>query len=643
MSTITLCYSPDCETISFAAAELERYLKAVNPAFAFSHASESSAANDCTIHLNTDLDPELSSGLDSRADDLFLISLSNGKGSIQGSNPRSVLLGMYAFLRRLGYRFLLPDETVMPHQLSLADLTCSYSHRASLRHRGVCIEGADSLENVLDFIDWLPKLGFNSFFLQFKEPYIFLERWYHHTLNPTKDPMELTEAFLQDCYKKMHEAMKKRSLLLHAAGHGWTCEAIGLPSIGWVPEKAEPSPKVQRLLALVNGKREYIDRIPMNTNLCYSDPDAIDRFCNTVVDYVKEHPETDYLHIWLADEYNHICECESCRKTTLSDQYVHLLNLIDQRLTQEHLDCKLVFLLYQELLYPPVKERFQNPDRFVLMFAPISRTFRESYPDRIQEVPISEYRRNQMVLPVTIEENLTFLAKWQKIFDGNSLVYDYPLGRAHYGDFGYVSISKVLAGDIHHVKNLHLDGYISCQELRAFLPNGLPNYVMGYLTLDTEESFDSLMDEYFQAAYGSMADEVKEYLTRISQLSDCDYFNHIGPRTNPAAAWKYQQLSDYVSGTAEDLLNRAKDSHQISDRFQKLLTFHREYVLLLTDALVSLASGNADAADEKFSLFADFVRKKEDFIQPYLDVYRIQEVAHRYTGFSLPEERTSQN
>ena len=173
MSTITLCYSPDCETISFAAAELERYLKAVNPAFAFSHASESSAANDCTIHLNTDLDPELSSGLDSRADDLFLISLSNGKGSIQGSNPRSVLLGMYAFLRRLGYRFLLPDETVMPHQLSLADLTCSYSHRASLRHRGVCIEGADSLENVLDFIDWLPKLGFNSFFLQFKEPYIF--------------------------------------------------------------------------------------------------------------------------------------------------------------------------------------------------------------------------------------------------------------------------------------------------------------------------------------------------------------------------------------------------------------------------------------------------------------------------------------
>ena len=55
---------------------------------------------------------------------------------------------------------------------------------ASLRHRGVCIEGADSLENILDFIDWLPKMGYNSFFLQFKLPYTFMARWYHHENNP---------------------------------------------------------------------------------------------------------------------------------------------------------------------------------------------------------------------------------------------------------------------------------------------------------------------------------------------------------------------------------------------------------------------------------------------------------------------------
>ena len=171
MSTITLCYSPDCETISFAAAELERYLKAVNSAFAFSHASESSAANDCTIHLNTDLDPELSSGLDSRADDLFLISLSNGKGSIQGSNPRSVLLGMYAFLRRLGYRFLLPDETVMPHQLSLAALTCSYSPPCATE--ASALRGLTLLKMFWILLTGFPSLDSTASFFNLKSPIFF--------------------------------------------------------------------------------------------------------------------------------------------------------------------------------------------------------------------------------------------------------------------------------------------------------------------------------------------------------------------------------------------------------------------------------------------------------------------------------------
>ena len=32
---------------------------------------------------------------------------------------------------------------------------------ASYRHRGVCIEGADSYDNIRDMIDFLPKVGLN--------------------------------------------------------------------------------------------------------------------------------------------------------------------------------------------------------------------------------------------------------------------------------------------------------------------------------------------------------------------------------------------------------------------------------------------------------------------------------------------------
>lgn len=64
------------------------------------------------------------------------------------------------------------------------DLSVSLHQAASFRHRGAVIEGADSVENVLDFIDWLPKVGYNSFFTQFMSISNFLRNWYCHIHNP---------------------------------------------------------------------------------------------------------------------------------------------------------------------------------------------------------------------------------------------------------------------------------------------------------------------------------------------------------------------------------------------------------------------------------------------------------------------------
>ena len=56
--------------------------------------------------------------------------------------------------------------------------------RPAYRHRGVCIEGAVSWEHVRDMVAWLPKLGFNAYFIQFREAYNFFQRWYEHEANP---------------------------------------------------------------------------------------------------------------------------------------------------------------------------------------------------------------------------------------------------------------------------------------------------------------------------------------------------------------------------------------------------------------------------------------------------------------------------
>ncbi len=638
---IYMHYPTDCETLEFAASEFEAHLSLADPKLTFIHQPDT-ACEISSPHFHIDFHINPASVSDS--EDFYDIHIDSNGGFIHASNARSVLLGVYACLRKAGFRFLLPTKTYIPESFTIEDLYMTFSHHASLRHRGVCIEGANALENVADFIDWLPKAGYNSFFLQFKEPYIFLERWYHHVFNPHLPKEALSETWLIHAYEKMAAEVRKRSLLLHAFGHGWTCEAIGLSALGWIPTKQPPTKDQEKLLAYIDHKRTFIDGIPLNTNLCYADPEAVDLFCSSVMAYIKTHQDVHYLHIWLADEVNHICECEDCQKVTLTDQYIRLLNEIDRRLIAEDLDTKLVFLLYQELLYPPVHEHIHHPERFTLMFAPISRTFKVSYPEKITEIPLKDYQRNHMDLPVSIEENLTFLSKWQKVFSGDSLMYDYPLGRAHYGDFGYISISQVLSNDIKNVKKLGLDGYISCQELRIFLPNGLPNYVMGYTSLDNSESFDALVEEYFKAAYGKDYAEVVKYLQQLSALSDCDYFNHIGKRKDEHICAQFQEMLACIEMFSTKIKAHIRKDGKMTTSdsefclfFWQLLDYHSEYSVFLVKALISLSSGDEDTANIYFSDFCHYININEERMQKYLDVYRIIEVAGKYTGFTLPD------
>ena len=600
------------QVVRFAASELESYLDRMLP-----------SPPDLTIRL-------LSSGGDPM--DGFSIRVGEREGEIRGSNDRSVLLGVYDYLHHLGCRFLGPgrDSEVVPH-ITPDLLPANYEKHASFRHRGVCIEGADSRENILDFIDWLPKVGYNSFFLQFKTPYAFLARWYHHLENPFLTPESYTVSDAARDMVGLEEAMKKRGLLLHKVGHGWTGEALGYETMNWDPNPRPLAPEKEPLAAEVNGVRALWKGSPANTNLCFHNGDAVDLFASLVVRYAKENPSADYLHVWLADEYNNVCECEGCRETTPSYQYVELLNELDRRLTAEGLSTRIVFLLYQELLWPPIKARLENPERFVLMFAPISRTFESSYDLTGDAVPIPDFHRNHIVLPTNLQENLAFLRGWQKLFHGDSFVYDYPLGRAHYGDFGYVHIARVIGSDIKQLRSMGLDGYISCQELRVSLPNALPNYVMGYTLFDESADTEALIREYFEAAYGSRAGEVLAYLSELSRLSSCDYLNGKGPRVNPEMADRMEQIIQ----VCQDFSMAAPVGG--AGLFWDLLAYHRDYVVALARAIAALARGDRGESGRNWRAFRELIGRKEAEYQPYLDVYRVLEITAKYTGFSSDE------
>lgn len=607
------------QTIAFACSELTRYLTQMG----------AGSIPDITVKLAGDVvglmpvdDPQL--------DDVFALTASEMSVTITATNPRAVLLGVYRLLHELGCRFLGPtpkDELIPPIAKQFKVDLCE---RASYRHRGVCIEGANSLENILDFISWCPKVGFNSFFVQFREPNIFLRRWYEHMNNPMQPREQPDTAWLEAACRQIDDAIALRTLLHHRVGHGWTTEVIGGKD-GWEHENTQLPPDRELLVALVNGRRELIKGIATNTNLCYANQAAVRELVDVIVSYATQHPKVDYLHVWLADEHNNLCECERCIMTTLSDQYVELLNQLDRELAVQKCDSRIVLLLYQELLWPPIHARLNNPKRFLLMFAPISRTFMSSYADVTLVEHIPPYRRNRIELPKTLEENLSFLRGWQADNNLDSFVYDYPLGRAHYGDLGYLHISRIISRDIHALRQLGLNGYISCQELRAALPNSMPNYVMGRTLWDNRLAFETLEREYFAAAYGDGEAGVRAYLDNISRLSDCDYFNNKMTRLQPRLAEQFAELANYACRSMPDIV----PVNALQERYLQRLNYHRDYCSKLANALAALASGDNEGRDSCWQEFASFICSNEPAYQPQLDVYRIIEVATNYTGLAV--------
>lgn len=607
------------QTIVFAAKELTDYLDKM---------LVKEPKNDQEIRLLCD-----SGSFPAQCNDSFRIRINRQEGWITGSNDRSVLLAVYDYLYYLGCRFLAPGKEfeTIPY-ITNEHLPAEYEKQASFYHRGVCIEGADSFQNIMDYIAWLPKIGFNSFFLQFKSPYAFMERWYSHFENPYTAKENYTPEDAVRDMRLFEQEIERRGLLLHKAGHGWTGEVLGYQTVSWSAQTEKADERLTHAMAMINGKRALYNNVPANTNLCYHNADAVDAFASLVVSYAKENPSMDYLHVWLADEYNNICECPDCCRTTLSDQYVELLNEIDRRLTEENLDTHIVFLLYQELLWPPVVQRLHHQERFVLMFAPISRTFEKSYEISDTETKMPVYTRNHITLPTNLSENLVFLREWQKIFKGGSFVYDYPLGRAHYGDFGYVHIARVICSDIRKLEQMGLDGYISCQELRAAFPNALPNYVMAYTLFEKNADAGQLLHEYFSACYGQAWQKVLSYLTKLSDLSSCDYVNGKGERVNPQIAKRMEQIAECCLEFEGEIMSHRTTDGQWETKFWEVLEYHRNYILLFSRTLYFLASGEKEQADRMWETMREYICTNEEKYQPFLDVYRILEVTQKYTG-----------
>lgn len=506
--------------IVFAAEELRKYLSELTERdiMIIENSEGAYAPSDDGISLGVNLSDKLIPTKNATEEDSVLIDVTGDKGIITASNPRAVLIGVYRYLRELGFAFVRPGKSgeIFPDTLKAERIyVCE---KADTKIRAVCIEGADFYENSVDFIDWLPKIGMNSLHLQNFIPAMFYKRWFEISPNYHNKPIKMEESDIKGLLNMLVREMNKRGLILQRVGHGWTTEVFGISSNTWLEADSDVPDDVRPHLALVNGKREYHNGLPIGTNLCYGSEKTRKLLVDFAVDYCKKNPAVGIVHFWLADAGNNFCECEKCINYTASDLYAMLLNDLDEALTANDIKTRICIVVYCDNIWPPVSVNIKNPDRFILLFGPISRTYSKSY-DSTQIGEMAEYVRNNSKTPNDLPSLLAHIKGWQDKTGCETILYDYHYMWDHFRVFGYWDTALRINEDIKQFEALKFDaGFISCQEMRVFFPSSFGQHVMANTLWNTKTEFEPAADKALETEFGANCGLVRDFLKNVTYL-----------------------------------------------------------------------------------------------------------------------------
>ena len=272
------------------------------------------------------------------------------------------------------------------------------------------------------------------------------------------------------------------------------------------------------ILGGVNGRRALWRGIPLTTQLCYSRSDVRQMVTEAVVEYALRHPDEAVIYVCFADGANNFCECVECRKLRPSDWYVMLLNQIDQQLTAKGLPTRIAFSVYVDLLWAPVRERIHRPQRFLLIFSPYTRSYDVELWQELQKKigDIAPFELNKLNFPTAPAENLTMLKEWREFFTGESLLFDYHLWQAYYGDPGQLGLAQTLHGDVAKLNKMGMAGFVSCQCQRISFPTNIYLEVLGRTLWTNSTTFESVAVKHFSQLYGDSGGEVMAYLQSVS-------------------------------------------------------------------------------------------------------------------------------
>ena len=615
-------------TIDFAAEELKKYLRMMMP-----------ERGDIEIRLQPDATDGFCLGLlsdfdlpcdckDPHLDDIVHIEADANGGILAGSNPRSVLFAVYRLLKLNGCRFFYPgpEGEYIPHQ----DLApTSYHKLADHRLRGHTVEGQPSLEQVLSYIDFHAKEELNAFGLYCID--VYQRRYYVHLCNDKNRPAEDYDGDVAETqWRALYESeLEKRGMILFSGEHDLIPGAIGFDLTARelyrtgekkIDEKSRP------YLAMLHGKRDLYGNDILNTNLCYSNPTVRTMIADQAVKMAREKSNLDYMGFTFADGSKNHCECDACRKKRPSDWYVMILNEIDEKFTKNNIPMKVLFSFYVDTMFAPATERLNNPERFLLQFCPIARSYMESITEDMVIPEPQPFCYNAWERPQNTAEAYALFCEWKKVFPGPYAVFEYHFWRHQYRDPGTMTFARRVYEDMLSHRAMETCGCMQDGSNKSFWPNGFAGHIYAETLMHRDVDYEQEMADYYEALYGAEWEKVVSYLKRISNAFSFAYMEgeqsadkQKGTHYNPQHAAQLELVKELCAQLRVMANKRKVGKIRVRGIAWRLLVRHAAYCEGLSEVMQAKCKGHNRLAQEKFEQFLQEFGRHDYETERYFD------------------------
>jgi hypothetical protein len=418
--------------------------------------------------------------------DAFLWRTGAGEAAIVGTNPRSVLFGLYDLLEALGCRFFgaSGDDEVVPgltddpfaragERFEQASFPFRERHFLEASRRP---DGRIDVEAARREIDFAAKRRMNGFSF--------------HIEDFAPDPADWRVVL-----EELVPEVARRGLMPGLGEHG------GYPL--WLPPERYAAEHPD-WYAEVNGQRVGSFRGQGRYQFCTEHPQALATFLDNMVDFLRANPAIQIMHI-APEDVGRWCECARCAPIPVADRYLRVDNAIAERVLAVRPDVWVTHLVYANHAELPVDER-PSP-RLNVSFVPFGRDYGHPFVDPRANMRFSAH-------PWSLE----LIQAWARLCaeTGAGFVEHSKAFRNRWTTFRLLPLPH-LAADLRWWQSIGAGGFNAPQEGEGSWVKHLNSYVLARLMWDLDGSTEALLDDYFERYWAGLGPSVREIYQAIAE------------------------------------------------------------------------------------------------------------------------------